>query len=635
MPINELIAGGIKLPQFNLPDYGADMAQMAQIQSARNQNALAQYQLGAAQRAEAKDVAFTNALMNAGTDEDAIANALLKSGKISEYSALLKAKEEKKKTGLERSKLENELVDQRLKQSRAILDTFDPNDPNIGVKLKSWHLGNHADEYLGPVLKRFGATTENSTAEIDKAIAGGPAEIEKFLNRSRLAADKFAELYKPHLTNVTPGSNVINQKGEVVYTAPAAPERPVSVAPGSTLVTPSGQTVYTAPNAPERPVSVAPGSTLVTPSGQTVFTAPNAPERPVAVAPGSALVSPSTGQPIYTAPDRPRAPHYVSSAQGVMAVDPQTNKVTPVLINGKPLIDSNTEHGRKQLDIALQRLNLSRQTEKRLQDEADSSGGLSTQALDIAAQMVIQSGVMPPLGSGKKASEARVQVMNRVAELQSNPDAATAAAGLISGKQDTVAANQSLKDFTSGISSRRVTANNTAINHLETINELADKLNNKDIRIVNAAGNAFGAATGQPAPTNFDAAKQLVAAEVIKAVVANGGSVKEREEAAQNFARANSPDQLKGVISTYKELLGGQLQSLEGQYKAGTKRDDFRTKFLTPNTQKVLPPVAQPAAAPSTNIPQAAIDFLKQGKGTRQQFDDQFGVGAAKKVLGN
>jgi len=52
MPINELIAGGIKLPQFNLPDYGADLAQMAQIQSARNQNALAQYQLGAAQRAE-------------------------------------------------------------------------------------------------------------------------------------------------------------------------------------------------------------------------------------------------------------------------------------------------------------------------------------------------------------------------------------------------------------------------------------------------------------------------------------------------------------------------------------------------------------------------------------------------------
>jgi len=291
MAINELIAGGIKLPQFNLPDYGADLAQMAQIQSARNQNALAQYQLGAAQRAEAKDVAFTNALMNAGTDEDAIANALLKSGKISEYSALLKAREEKKKTGLERRELENKLVDQRLKQSRAILDTFDPNDPNIGPKLKGWHAGNHADEYLGPLLKSFGATTENSIAEIDNAIAGGPAEIEKFLNRSRLAADKFAELYKPHLTNVTPGSNVINQKGEVVYTAPA-PVKPVVV--GDKLIDPAtGKEIYAAPPVPVKPVVV--GGRLVNPTtGEEIYAAP---DKPVVV--GSSLVDPATGKQIY------------------------------------------------------------------------------------------------------------------------------------------------------------------------------------------------------------------------------------------------------------------------------------------------------------------------------------------------
>jgi hypothetical protein len=328
------------------------------------------------------------------------------------------------------------------------------------------------------------------------------------------------------------------------------------------------------------------------------------------------------------------AKHYVSADSGVFAVDPETNKATPVLINGKQLIDGATTRGQQYLDIARQRLNISRATEQRLSEEANSSGGLTPQALDIAAQMVMQSGVMPPLGSGKKASEARVQVMNRVAELQNNPDAAAGASSLITGKQDTVAATQSLRDFTSGVSSRRVTANNTAINHLETMSELADKLNNKDTRIVNLAGNAFATATGQPAPTNFDAAKQLVAAEVIKAVVANGGGVKEREEAAQNFARANSPAQLKGVILTYKELLGGQLQSLEGQYKAGTKRDDFRTKFLTPNTQKVLPPASSSVAA-SSNIPQEAINFLKQGKGTPEQFDQLFGAGAAKKVLGN
>jgi hypothetical protein len=250
--------------------------------------------------------------------------------------------------------------------------------------------------------------------------------------------------------------------------------------------------------------------------------------------------------------------------------------------------------------------------------------------------MVLQSGVMPPLGSGKRASEARVQVMNRVAEM-TGTDAAAGASNIIGNQQNTLAAKATLKDFTSGISSRRVVANNTAINHLETMDKLAADLNNRDTRIFNAAGNAFSAATGQTAPTSFDAAKQLVAAEVIKAVVSNGGGVTERQEAAQNFSRANSPQQLKEVINTYKELLGGQLQSLEGQYKAGTNRDDFRSKFLTPNTQKVLPtaPTAPAAAKTPSDIPQAAIDFLKQGRGTREQFDAQFGAGSAKRVLGN
>jgi hypothetical protein len=37
----------------------------------------------------------------------------------------------------------------------------------------------------------------------------------------------------------------------------------------------------------------------------------------------------------------------------------------------------------------------------------------------------------------------------------------------------------------------------------------------------------------------------------------------------------------------------------------------------------------------ASDIPQAAIDFLKQGRGTREQFDAQFGSGSAKRVLGN
>lgn len=45
---------------------------------------------------------------------------------------------------------------------------------------------------------------------------------------------------------------------------------------------------------------------------------------------------------------------------------------------------------------------------------------------------------------------------------------------------------------------------------------------------------------------------------------------------------------------------------------------------------------AAPAApgAPAANIPQAAIDALRAGRGTREQFDAAFGAGAAARVLG-
>ena len=95
MAIDPSIALGIR--PLQLADPLAQYSQFAQIQNAQNQNALAQYQLGAAQRAEAKDVTRTNALMAAGSDEDAIANAFLKIGDITSYSALIKAKEERQK----------------------------------------------------------------------------------------------------------------------------------------------------------------------------------------------------------------------------------------------------------------------------------------------------------------------------------------------------------------------------------------------------------------------------------------------------------------------------------------------------------------------------------------------------------
>jgi hypothetical protein len=299
---------------------------------------------------------------------------------------------------------------------------------------------------------------------------------------------------------------------------------------------------------------------LVTPSGQTVFTAPNPPERPVAVAPGSALVSPNTGQPIYTAPDRPRAPHFVNSEQGVMSIDPDTNRVTPVLINGKPLIDSNTERGRKQLDIALQRLNLSRQTEKRLQEEADSSGGLSPQALDIAAQMVMQSGVMPPLGSGKKASEARVQVMNRVAEL-TGTNAAAGAESILTNKAAQFGRNAA--ERTIGTTSANIQiASNEAKEMIGIVKEIVPKVNLTDYPSLNAIENAVSKGTGGVEIVQLNTALNALVNTYARAINPKGSpTVSDKNHAREIINSALSKNQINGALDIMDKEMAASLAS--------------------------------------------------------------------------
>jgi hypothetical protein len=266
---------------------------------------------------------------------------------------------------------------------------------------------------------------------------------------------------------------------------------------------------------------------------------------------------------------------------------------------GSSAADFNTRRGQNMTDA---------RARERLAAET-ATGELSPQTIDFVAETYRQTGQLPPLGMGKAAVNMRQRVLDRAAQLSMAPGkdgapgatAAEAAGAVKNAKADTAAQAATVKDFSSGMSARKVTANNTAINHLNTMEKLADDLNNSDVRVFNAAANAIGKQFGTTAPTNFDAARQLVASEVIKAVVANGGGVTERQEAQEQFARANTPTQLKGVINTYRELLGGQLSSLGQQYETGTGRKDF-TKKLSPETAKILERAA-PAGGVDTKNP--------------------------------
>ena len=89
MALNEMIAQGA---QFKMPDPLEQYGRIAQIQQAQNQNALAQYQISSAQRADETNMNFLRELRAAGNDPIKIQQAYINAGKgkeASEYATSL------------------------------------------------------------------------------------------------------------------------------------------------------------------------------------------------------------------------------------------------------------------------------------------------------------------------------------------------------------------------------------------------------------------------------------------------------------------------------------------------------------------------------------------------------------------
>jgi hypothetical protein len=191
----------------------AQYSQVAQIQNAQNQNALAQFQLGAAQRTEKSQNLLADAYAQSTDpatgkiDYNKLTSLVAAGGGGTQIPAIQKSRLEYETAQTTQQKAQTELLDARLKQSRGFLDTLDPNDPTAPARYIAWHEANHKDPIIGPALAARGVSVDQSRQSIESAIAKGPAAFANLLNQSKLGTEKFMELNKPT-------TQVVDQSGQ-------------------------------------------------------------------------------------------------------------------------------------------------------------------------------------------------------------------------------------------------------------------------------------------------------------------------------------------------------------------------------------------------------------------------------------
>ena len=212
----------------------------------------------------------------------------------------------------------------------------------------------------------------------------------------------------------------------------------------------------------------------------------------------------------------------------------------------------------------------------------------------------------PPLLEGRvKENIRQISIMNVVRKLGREYGEPYDVASYAAHQRGTV-------NFTTGPQANTIRSIGVAQRHLDTLGELARNLEKAKggesnaqflAKLNNVIRTQF---QGAPEANNIDAAKQIIAAEVVKAVNASGGGVKERLEASTHIDPSLNVRQMQGVIDTYSKLLSGQIKGFEGQWRRvpGNKDRDFYSAF---------PDIPNPK------------------KGAGEKSDDKSGAGAAPK----
>ena len=177
------------------------------------------------------------------------------------------------------------------------------------------------------------------------------------------------------------------------------------------------------------------------------------------------------------------------------------------------------------------------------------------------------------------------------------------------------------KDFTSGKSAENIKSLNTAIGHLDTIQQKFDALGNNEYPSYNTAANWLGSKAGnekiQSAVGGFDTAKLAVSGEMAKVFRSVGMSQQEIEHWMDRLSTSQSPADFKSTMKTAADLMQGRLDAIGDQYSKGMGTMKQGLDLLSPDAKKTFENLrnggGSKATSTSVTLPNGQVKVFPSG----------------------
>ena len=506
----------------------AQYGQLAQIQNAQNQNALAQYQLSSAQRADEQQ----NKLYAAAQQP----NFKLDFQSAIQYGApglaAYKAQQEAAGTALTQAKTQGEIGAQKTKAALERVDAFSTALAPLVSSLQAGKPVTHNEVFAqANRLVSQGLLRQEDLAAIPMNVA----ELPKFVMGMATSTEnsrKALETYLPQA--LVAGGNVINKN---------------AMAPGGigNVITPVSMTGFETARLP-----------ILQQQANAATTGANASAMNAGVNRAGLGIRAIQADPFNLTGAQAAFPLTSVGGGGGGGAPRAGAPATPA-----PMSAGDTISG-KQMPLG----------------EAINTGLTGPELLAVmpktlAGQVsaILDHRAAPPSGNSARTS----QLMQIVQAADPTYDAQQ-----YKTKQGIETA------FTAGLPSRTLKSINVVDEHLKVLNSTIDALNNGDVKAFNQIGNAISTQMSVPAPTDFNAVKRIVADELAKAVIGGVGALGDRKSIDETINAASGPTALRSVIKRYQELMDGQRIGLADQYKSGGGNNAGVLSLLNKNKPAVV-----------------------------------------------